>query len=442
MLQRFPILNRLLSRGPREIMRGASIAFILRIVGLVLGFAFNVVLTRLLGPSEAGLYFLALSAVTIGSTIAMFGQHLTSVRFIASNMAVKQYDAVKGMFRMGVILAGTVSLIVSLLLYVGAPWLGNIVYEKPEFVAPFRIMTLGLLPLTLMTVISEMIKGLRRLRDSQLIQAVGQRGLPLVGVLLVGTTFGLEGVVATYAIAMLLLTLTGLVVWYVVTPFLRGVKPTYYWRDVLNSALPLFWIAPMQVSLNQMATFFLGVYAESADIAVFNVALRTAMLINILLVSVNSDVAPKFAAEYRLGNMKKLEHTAQSATRLIIMLAIPVVLVFIVGARWLMLIFGPQYVGGATLLIILSLGQFVNAATGSVSHILVMTGNERVQRNIIIASALVGVAANWLLVPRWGALGAAIATAIIISLTNLASAFAVYRILNIQMLPLLPSRQR
>ena len=44
----------------REVALGASQAFVLRAMGALLAFLFNVALARLLGAAGAGLYFLAL----------------------------------------------------------------------------------------------------------------------------------------------------------------------------------------------------------------------------------------------------------------------------------------------------------------------------------------------------------------------------------------------
>jgi O-antigen/teichoic acid export membrane protein len=61
-------------------------------------------------------------------------------------------------------------------------------------------------------------------------------------------------------------------------------------------------------------------------------------------------------------------------------------------------------------LVILCVGQLVNATMGSVSAVLNMTGNERDAMRSVFISATVNVLLNLLLVPRWGAVGAAIAT--------------------------------
>ena len=49
----------------REIVRGATASLALKVLGAVLTFFFNLVLARMLGAQEAGLYFLAFTVATV-----------------------------------------------------------------------------------------------------------------------------------------------------------------------------------------------------------------------------------------------------------------------------------------------------------------------------------------------------------------------------------------
>jgi O-antigen/teichoic acid export membrane protein len=119
--------------------------------------------------------------------------------------------------------------------------------------------------------------------------------------------------------------------------------------------------------------------------------------------------------------------------------AAPLLVLFVAAPVPVMRLFGQQFVEGATVLAILGLGQFINVATGSVSYLLMMTGRERLMRNIVVASAVTHVAVNAVLIPRLGAVGAAIATALSLAIMNLTGVVVVYRQLAILTLPV-PSR--
>jgi O-antigen/teichoic acid export membrane protein len=81
-------------------------------------------------------------------------------------------------------------------------------------------------------------------------------------------------------------------------------------------------------------------------------------------------------------------------------------------------------------------GQFINAATGAVGYLLIMTGHEKIMRNITVATSVLKIALFILLIPVFGFVGAALAVAISDSARNLLAFFMVYRKLNIITIPI------
>jgi O-antigen/teichoic acid export membrane protein len=171
----------------------------------------------------------------------------------------------------------------------------------------------------------------------------------------------------------------------------------------------------------------LGIWGSPADVGIFGVANRTSILISLVLIAVNSIAAPKFAALYRRGEIEALGHTARSCTKLMTFMAAPALLLFLLAPGRVMGIFGPEFIGGRLTLSILAVGQFVNVVTGSVGFVLIMTGNEHLMRNNIAFCALTIVILNYILIPLWGAVGAAIASAITLILQNIAATILVWR---------------
>ena len=73
----------------KEILEGASITFILRSVGFIFTFGFNIMLARMVGPDGAGLFFLSVSIITVASVIARMGFDDAVLRFSAESAAKK-----------------------------------------------------------------------------------------------------------------------------------------------------------------------------------------------------------------------------------------------------------------------------------------------------------------------------------------------------------------
>src|SRR5205823_11286814 len=90
-------------------------------------------------------------------------------------------------------------------------------------------------------------------------------------------------------------------------------------------------------------------------------------------------------------------------------------------------IFGGRFESGTTPLRILLIGQAVNVAVGSVGFILIMVGRTGWDLVVYAASFLVDLGVAFLLAPRLGAEGAAIAQAVTMVVSNAGRLYLVWR---------------
>jgi len=82
------------------------------------------------------------------------------------------------------------------------------------------------------------------------------------------------------------------------------------------------------------------------------------------------------------------------------------------GNFFINLIYGEQYVIGVTCLHILILGRIINSIFGISNQFLKMMGEERKATKGILLGTLVGVVLNIGLIPKYGIVGAAIASSL------------------------------
>lgn len=100
-------------------------------------------------------------------------------------------------------------------------------------------------------------------------------------------------------------------------------------------------------------------------------------------------------------------------------------LIFLIFPKSILGIFGEEFRTGAIALMILTIGQFVNAASGSVGYILQMTGKQRLFQYIILFASIVNAYLNFILIPQIGIVGAAIASCIAVSIINIIPLFLI-----------------
>jgi O-antigen/teichoic acid export membrane protein len=84
-----------------------------------------------------------------------------------------------------------------------------------------------------------------------------------------------------------------------------------------------------------------------------------------------------------------------------------------------MSLFGKGYGDYWLILVILSIGYFVNAVTGPIAQLLVMVEQEKLLRDITILTGLFAVVAAMVLTAWLGLMGSALATGLVLVIQNL-----------------------
>lgn len=94
-------------------------------------------------------------------------------------------------------------------------------------------------------------------------------------------------------------------------------------------------------------------------------------------------------------------------------------------------VFGPEFSASYLPMIILAVGQLLNVASGPVGTILSMSRQERFVGIGMSVSVICNILLNYLLIPRYGINGAAIATAVSVGIWNLLMVVFAKRILGV-----------
>ena len=129
--------------------------------------------------------------------------------------------------------------------------------------------------------------------------------------------------------------------------------------------------------------------------------------------------APKFSELFWSNDMEGLRRVVRMTSRVLFWSAAPILIALLVAPTFWLGLFGEEFRGSYLVLILLAIGQFVNAASGSVGCFLNMTGNHKVLGRITVAAILLNIVLNALLIPPFGIIGAAFATMTTLILWNL-----------------------
>lgn len=412
-----------------EIVRGGVSAFTTRLIGMGFSYLFAVLVARMYGAAGTGMYNLSQSLMNFLASITKLGSDTLMTRYGAQYNAQKKFGWIKDLYNKSLLVSVPLAIIFSIAVYFLAPWIAQEVFKKddPEVARAFRIATVALLPVTIFNISNGGLRGLKQIQIYSLLQNVSNF---LFGCIIITILFFVSDDLLVPVITYVsFITITGLLAGYF---FL---KYSNYGSTKVEEGLDFnekFWIgfSLFVASLASLVrgyadTFILGRYATIADVGVYRTAFKVATIARIALTAFLVPAAPKFAELFSQGKMKELGQSAQFATKIIFWCSAPILAGVIILSPFIMGIFGKEFLAGTEALIILSIGQFINAATGPVSNILMMTGRQKLNRNLMVGTTILAIILDLILIPRFGIVGAACVNTFGVILMNMIPFFLI-----------------
>jgi O-antigen/teichoic acid export membrane protein len=177
----------------------------------------------------------------------------------------------------------------------------------------------------------------------------------------------------------------------------------------------------------------LGFLGSTEDVGIYRAASQAPFIMILFLSAVNSIYAPVAADLYKKGEIQKLSAIYKATTRWVSYAAFPIFIFLIFSAKEVMLLFGKGYVEkGFIVLMIVSIGQLINCITGGAGFTLIMAERQNIPLFISMASVALNVILNFILIPKYGSIGAAFATSIAIACANITKVVLTFSYLRIQ----------
>jgi O-antigen/teichoic acid export membrane protein len=146
---------------------------------------------------------------------------------------------------------------------------------------------------------------------------------------------------------------------------------------------------------------------------------------------VTTAARPILAELYDRKELEQMGRLYQTSTKWMFTLNFPIFLAMVLFPIPLMSVFGKSFVGGATALAILAWAKLIDVGTGMCGAVLDMSGYTKLKLVNTIVQLVLSLTLNFLLIPRWGIVGAATAALVNISVINLLRLIEVYIVLRL-----------
>lgn len=397
-----------------RLLSGSGFIFGCRIVGAGATFVVQVLLARWMGAAELGVYALAFSWCILLATLSTGGFRLAAMRFIGEGLARDDAGYIGGFIRR----SGQFVAVASLLVAFGG---SGFLLLLPADVLPasrgvFVVALLAVPLFALLNLYAGLANALSRFALSFMPTNVW-RPLLFLGAIVAVWALGdpldaRRAITVQWLVFALVAAVTLGYSRKVFRRIIADAPPAYDSRLWIRTALPLLAVAVYTGYFPELMVIMVGAIVHSDQLAVFHVCFRVAMLISFGLFAVDAFAGPQITALLTSGDRVELQRVVNRATRVKFCGAALALIMLVLAGRWILLLFGPEFVAGYPVLLLLAAAQLAQAAGGSVTRLMSMSGHQDRCLVVFLAASAVALAFVVLLVPPFGTQGAAVAVLI------------------------------
>jgi O-antigen/teichoic acid export membrane protein len=409
------LLARLQSRlgdaDQQLVQRLAGTVFLIRVIAAALAFLSNVLFARWMGTFEFGVF------VYVWTWVLLIGQALDLGLSTAAQRFIPEYRE-RGMLDL---LRGYIShsrwIAVGVAIGIAAMCAGLVWLLTPHIDA-YNIIPLYIACIALPAyALANVQDGIARSYDW-----VGLGIVPtyivrqlLLTVLMAGVYFGGLPVdaVSAMVLSVAAIWIPALLQTFVLDRRLaKRIAPGPKAQNVklwIGVALPILMAESFYLLLTHADLLMLQQFRSPEDVAVYYAAVKTLALVAFIYFSIAATTAHRVAAYHAAGDTQGLANFMRKAIALTFWPSLAATVVLLLFGKPILSLFGPQFTEGYPLMFILAVGLLARAAIGPMERFLNVIGKQGINALIYGGAFAVNIVLCLVLIPPYGAAGAAIA---------------------------------
>ncbi|MER2269444.1 lipopolysaccharide biosynthesis protein [Methylobacterium oxalidis] len=406
--------------------RAALDVFAIRILAAGLAYAAQVLMARLIGGAEYGVFATTWVWVAILGHTATLGLSQGACRFLPALQARGEFAEARGF------LCGAASLTVLAGLALAALGLVTVTLDTALAAGPYGTPLLIAALVLPLFALQDLCEGVAR-SQSWAVLAIGPPYLLRQGLIMAAMAaailLGAPGeawvaLACTLVATGIAATVQGLLLLRRLRRSLPPGPRRYRWRAWLSACLPIAATDLAGAAFGFVDVVILGLLMPPEAVGVYFAATRIQQFVLFVHYAASAATAQRFSAAQALGDRAALARLVAVQARATCAATLLVGLAVVAAGPPLLGLFGPDFAASLTPLAVLVAGSVAASLFGPGEDLLTMLGGERLCAAITLGLLGVAAAACALLIPWLGVIGAALAMAAATILRGLAMALA------------------
>ena len=398
-----------------KVAKGAAIIFVGLVFARLVNYSYQILVTRIAGASEFGLFFLGVSTLAVTAGIAVLGFDSGVARFAPYYIGGKQKSQLLGVLRGAFLLSLLNGIVAGVLLWLLSGTLAGIYFgdQADRGVVIIRICAVSL-PFAVSRRV--LVKSIVAFQKIGYRVAVNEFTGPLIRLTLTAALLGAgmaaEGAILAYVASELVCWAA--LLWLLqkkVHPLFGSGGGGFNFKPFVIYCLPLVLSGLVMQVMNYIDAFMAGYFLDTEQVGIFAAAARLAALVALGTELLNPLFLSITTGAFAQGNDQVVGDTFNNNNRWYLFLGLPVVcLLALLAPQAMTLVWGNQFGEGANVLAMLAVGRAIYYLSVTSSLLLAMHTRTKLILVLNITAAITNCTLNWLLIPRLGIEGAALAT--------------------------------
>lgn len=426
----------------RKQIRGSGLLLAGRILAVGINFLVQVLIVRYLSKMDYGAFAYALSVVAFFGQGSSLGLGVGIPRFVPLFHEKKEYPKVLGTIVLGLVAASLTSFVMVVTTWLSPGLLSRLINNGQHA----TVILLVLVFVVPMEALDDVLMGtFASFHRSRVIFTRRHLMGPLVKLLAIAFTMFLKGSAFLLACSYVLGSALAVVVYFpLLLRLLRGehiLEPGWTKNlkipaaEVFRFSLPLLMTDLLVGAAPLVSVMVLGYYHSLDEVAMFRAVVPFAAVNRIVRLNFETLYSPTAARLHAVGDFAKMNEQYWRTAAWVAVLTFPIFAVtFSIARPMLLLLYGPAYEAAWPVLALLSLAQYCRCAMGYSDVTLQVLGKLRFVVTLDILASILNVLANLALIPRFGIVGAALATTGTVILTTLVRQIGLGRMSHISFL--------
>ena len=363
------------------VAKGAAFTLLFQFLDKILGVLFVVLVPRLIGLANLGIFNIGLSVNHILAGIGTLGLTQAAVKEGSVLFERQDWGRLRGLLRFAVWVPLGVSLGFSVCLVIFSDSLAGAFLHDPGLGWTFWAVAAALPASCLTLVLPQFSLALRVVRHLAIVKHfLEPLGKIVFFLLLFGVGLRLGAVVWGFPLAMLVcLLVSGAFAARLLARLPAGTAAPVDKGALLRFSLPLLGPLILGNVLIWIDILLLGYFSGNQEVGLFSIALKLIWVPDMVVRAFVNPVSPRLAATLAAGDRSAWQDLYRQVGRWALGLSLPGYLFLLLRSELCLGVLDRQFVPGAAFISVMCLGPLALALIGPADTLLVMSGHSRMQ---------------------------------------------------------------